>query len=51
MNTVQSGRLPDLLALVDRVRRLAFGSLPPVEALGRIRDEFRTWDDDGEVEP
>jgi hypothetical protein len=31
-----------VLALVDRLKAIAFDtSLPPVEALGRIRDEFR----------
>jgi hypothetical protein len=30
------------------LRRLAFDrSLPPSEALGRIRDEFRSYDDGG----
>jgi hypothetical protein len=34
----------ELLALVGEVRRLAFGTLPPVEALGRIRDAIREYD-------
>jgi hypothetical protein len=34
----------ELLTLVGEVRRLAFGNLPPVEALGRIRDAFREYD-------
>ena len=40
----------DLLQMVGRIRGLAFAKgLPPMEALGQIRDEFRLWD--GEVEP
>ena len=34
----------ELLTLVGEIRRLAFGNLPPVEALGRIRDAFREYD-------
>ena len=34
----------ELLALVTAIRRLAFGTLPPVEALGRIRDAFHDYD-------
>jgi hypothetical protein len=33
-----------LLTLVGEIRRLAFGTLPPIEALGRIRDAFREYD-------
>jgi hypothetical protein len=36
--------IAELLALVGVIRRLAFGTLPPVEALGRIRDAFREYD-------
>ena len=36
----------ELLTLVGEVRRLAFGNLPPIEALGRIRDAFREYDGD-----
>jgi hypothetical protein len=32
--------------LVTAIRRLAFGTLPPIEALGRIRDAFREYDGD-----
>ena len=40
-----------LLRLVDEVRHLAFDkSLPASEALGRIRDTFRTHDE-GETTP
>jgi hypothetical protein len=35
----------ELLTLVTTVRRLAFGALPPIEALGRIRDAFHDYDD------
>jgi hypothetical protein len=36
----------ELLTLVGAVRRLAFDrSLPPSEALGRIRDAFRSYDE------
>jgi hypothetical protein len=35
----------ELLTLVGSVRRLAFDrTLPPSEALGRIRDAFRDYD-------
>ena len=38
----------DLLRLVGAVRRLAFDtSLPPPEALGRIRDAYRDYDQQG----
>ncbi|MET0915298.1 MAG: hypothetical protein ABWY81_03760 [Jiangellaceae bacterium] len=38
----------ELLNLVGAVRRLAFDhSLPPSEALGRIRDAFRVYDEEG----
>jgi len=36
--------IAELLTLVGTVRRLAFGTLPPVEALGRIRDAFHEYD-------
>jgi hypothetical protein len=36
--------IAELLALVGTIRRLAFGSLPPIEALGRIRDTFADYD-------
>ena len=36
--------IAELLTLVGEVRRLAFGNLPPVEALGRIRDVIREYD-------
>jgi hypothetical protein len=36
--------IAELLTLVGEVRRLAFGTLPPVEALGRIRDAFHEYD-------
>jgi hypothetical protein len=36
--------IAELLALVGEIRRLAFGALPPIEALGRIRDAFREYD-------
>ena len=36
--------IAELLTLVGEIRRLAFGTLPPVEALGRIRDAFREYD-------
>ena len=36
----------ELLTLVDAVRQLAFDrTLPLVEALGRIRDPYRDYDD------
>jgi hypothetical protein len=34
----------DLLTLVGDIRRLAFGNLPPIEGLGRIRDAIREYD-------
>jgi hypothetical protein len=38
----------DLLHLVGAVRRLAFDhTLPASEALGRIRDTFRSYDEEG----
>jgi hypothetical protein len=37
----------ELLTLVGEVRRLAFGYLPPIEALGRIRDLYREYDEVG----
>jgi hypothetical protein len=40
-----------MLTLVGAVRRLAFDrTLPPAEALGRIRDLFRGYDRQGGVE-
>ena len=36
--------IAELLALVTAIRRLAFGTLPPAEALGRIRDAIREYD-------
>jgi hypothetical protein len=36
--------IAELLTLVGEIRRLAFGSLPPIEALGRIRDAIREYD-------
>jgi hypothetical protein len=37
-----------LLTLVGAVRRLAFDrTLPPSEALGRIRDHIRSYDEGG----
>jgi hypothetical protein len=49
MNTIppaEPGRhgINELLALVGEIRRLAFGNLPPIEALGRIRDAFHEYD-------
>ena len=38
--------IAELLTLVGEIRRLAFGNLPPIEALGRIRDAFRAYDGD-----
>jgi hypothetical protein len=51
MNTIppaEPGRhgIAELLTLVGTIRRLAFGTLPPIEALGRIRDAFHAYDDD-----
>jgi hypothetical protein len=46
--TVPSGHhtWAELLRLVGAVRRLAFDrTLPPPEALGRIRDAFHDYDD------
>ena len=38
----------ELLTLVGSVRRLAFDrSLPPVDALARIRDEYQEYDRQG----
>ena len=40
--------IAELLHLVDEVRRLAHdASLPPAEALGRIRDAFNDYDVSG----
>jgi hypothetical protein len=40
----------ELLTLVGAVRRLAFDrSLPPSEALGRIRDAFQNYDQQGGI--
>ena len=37
--------IAELLRLVGAVRRLAFDtSLPPTEAMGRIRDAFQDYD-------
>jgi len=36
--------IAELLTLVGEIRRLAFGNLPPIEALGRIRDAIREYD-------
>jgi hypothetical protein len=39
-----------LLTLVGAVRRLAFDrTLPPSEALGRIRDAYRDYDQQGGI--
>jgi hypothetical protein len=38
--------IAELLALVGEIRRLAFGTLPPIEALGRIRDAFHDYDEE-----
>ena len=41
----------ELLRLVGAVRRLAFDrTLPPSEALGRIRDAFNDFDHHGGIE-
>ena len=48
--TAKAGRhgWADLLALVAAVRRLAFDrTLPPPEALGRIRDAYQDYDRQG----
>jgi hypothetical protein len=37
--------IAELLTLVTAIRRLAFGTLPPIEALGRIRDAIREYDE------
>jgi hypothetical protein len=34
----------ELFTLVTAIRRLAFGNLPSIEALGRIRDAFADFD-------
>ena len=40
--------ITELLHLVDGLRRLAFdNTLPPPEALGRIRDAFADYDQRG----
>jgi hypothetical protein len=36
--------IAELLTLVGEIRWLAFGTLPPIEALGRIRDAFHEYD-------
>jgi hypothetical protein len=36
--------IAELLTLATAIRRLAFGTLPPIEALGRIRDAIREYD-------
>jgi hypothetical protein len=42
--------IADLLTLVGAVRRLAFDrTLPPSEALGRIRDAYRDYDQQGGI--
>ncbi len=41
-----------LLTLVGAVRRLAFDrTLPPTEAMGRIRDAFNDYDQQGGMAP
>jgi hypothetical protein len=48
-STVPSGHhtWADLLTLVGSIRRLAFDrTLPASEALGRIRDAFRSYDEE-----
>ena len=43
--------IAELLRLVGTVRRLAFDrTLPPPEALGRIRDQFRSYDEEASHE-
>jgi hypothetical protein len=37
--------IAEVVALVGVIRRLAFGNLPPIEALGRIRDAFHDYDE------
>ena len=47
-STATTGRhsIADVLTLVGAVRRLAFDrNLPPAEALGRIRDAYRDYDE------
>ena len=49
MNTIpppEPGRhgIAELLTLVAAIRRLASGTLPPIEALGCIRDAFHEYD-------
>jgi hypothetical protein len=40
--------ITELLHLVAAVRRIAHDrTLPPSEALGRIRDQFRSYDEGG----
>ena len=40
----------ELLRLTTTVRRLAFdSSLPPTEAMGRIRDAFQDYDQQGGI--
>ena len=42
--------ITELLRLADIVRRLAFDtSLPPTEAMGRIRDTFQDYDQQGGI--
>jgi hypothetical protein len=36
--------ITELLTLVTAIRRLAFGTLSPIEALGRIRDAFHEYE-------
>ena len=52
--TVPSGHhtWAELLQLVGAVRRLAFDrTLPPPEALGRIRDAYHDYDQQGGIWP
>jgi hypothetical protein len=52
MDTVPSGHhtWAELLRLVGAVRRLAFDtSLAPAEAMGRIRDAFQDYDQQGGI--
>jgi hypothetical protein len=45
-DNVPSHSWAELLTLVGAVRRLAFDtSLPPTEAMGRIRDAYRDYDE------
>ena len=51
-STVPSGHhaWAELLRLAGTVRRLAFDtSLPPAEAMGRIRDAFQDYDQQGGI--